>query len=125
MRHALDVLLPAVFPTGGHHPGGDRSGRPRDHQQRLQLARCARLAVPLAGLAWKHRLTTLPIDNWTAFALLFIGVEFCYYWFHRASHRIRWFWATHAVHHSSNDVNLSAAYRFGWTGRLSGTSVFY
>jgi sterol desaturase/sphingolipid hydroxylase (fatty acid hydroxylase superfamily) len=83
------------------------------------------LALPLASLVWKHRLTTLPLDNATAFAVLFLGVEFCYYWFHRASHRMRWFWATHAVHHSSNELNLSAAYRFGWTGRLSGTSVFY
>jgi sterol desaturase/sphingolipid hydroxylase (fatty acid hydroxylase superfamily) len=56
---------------------------------------------------------------------LLIGQDFCYYWFHRASHRIRWFWATHAVHHSSNDLNFAAAYRFGWTGRLTGATIFY
>ena len=27
--------------------------------------------------------------------------------------------------HSPNQLNLSAAYRFGWTGRLSGTAVFF
>jgi sterol desaturase/sphingolipid hydroxylase (fatty acid hydroxylase superfamily) len=83
------------------------------------------LALPLAGFAWNHRLTTVPLSGWAAFTVLFIGVEFCYYWFHRASHRVRWFWATHAVHHSTNELNLSAAYRFGWTGRLAGASVFY
>ncbi|HEX6840661.1 MAG TPA: sterol desaturase family protein [Stellaceae bacterium] len=83
------------------------------------------LALPFAGFAWNHRLTTVPLSGWAAFTVLFIGVEFCYYWFHRASHRVRWFWATHAIHHSTNELNLSAAYRFGWTGRLSGTSMFY
>jgi sterol desaturase/sphingolipid hydroxylase (fatty acid hydroxylase superfamily) len=80
---------------------------------------------PLIGWAWAHRVTTVPLHGITAFALLFIGQEFCYYWFHRVSHRMRWFWASHAVHHSSNQLNLSAAYRFGWTGRLSGTTIFY
>jgi sterol desaturase/sphingolipid hydroxylase (fatty acid hydroxylase superfamily) len=83
------------------------------------------LAGPIIGLAWSHRLTTLQIDSALAFGLLLLGVEFSYYWFHRASHQIRWFWATHAIHHSSNELNLTAAYRFGWTGRLSGTGIFY
>ena len=38
---------------------------------------------------------------------------------------MRWFWATHAVHHSPNEFNLGIAYRFGWTGRLTGSAVFY
>lgn len=83
------------------------------------------LGAPVIGLAWSHRLATLPLDGIGALGLLFLGQEFCYYWFHRASHRIRWFWATHAIHHSSNQLNLAAAYRFGWTGRLSGTGIFY
>ena len=40
------------------------------------------------------------MDKWYHWVALFWGLEFCYYWFHRASHEIRWFWATHAVHHS-------------------------
>jgi sterol desaturase/sphingolipid hydroxylase (fatty acid hydroxylase superfamily) len=83
------------------------------------------LGAPVIGLAWSHRLTTLPLEGIGGLGLLFLGQEFCYYWFHRASHRIRWFWATHAIHHSSNQLNLAAAYRFGWTGRLSGTGIFY
>lgn len=83
------------------------------------------IAAPVIGLAWRHRLATLPLDGVGALVLLFLGQEFCYYWFHRASHRMRWFWATHAIHHSSNQLNLAAAYRFGWTGRLSGTGIFY
>ena len=34
-----------------------------------------------------------------------------YYWMHRAGHRIRWYWASHQVHHSGNQFNLAAAFR--------------
>jgi sterol desaturase/sphingolipid hydroxylase (fatty acid hydroxylase superfamily) len=83
------------------------------------------LAAPLIALAWNHRLFTVPLGTGLSIAALFVGQDFSYYWFHRASHRVRWFWATHAVHHSSNQLNLAAAYRFGWTGPWSGTAIFY
>jgi len=83
------------------------------------------LATPAIDFAYSHRLFTIPIDTVVAVVALLVGQDFCYYWFHRCSHRIRWFWATHAVHHSSNDLNFAAAYRFGWTGRLTGTVIFY
>src|ERR1700742_437939 len=83
------------------------------------------ITAPAVGFAWKHRLFTVPLDTVTSVVLLVVLQDFSYYWFHRASHRIRWFWATHAIHHSSNELNLAASYRFGWTGRLTGSSVFY
>lgn len=83
----------------------------------------------LAGLLlygiWEFRIATLGMDRWWHWALLFVGQEFCYYWMHRADHRIRWFWLNHSVHHSSNQYNLSAAYRLGWTGKLTGAAVFF
>jgi sterol desaturase/sphingolipid hydroxylase (fatty acid hydroxylase superfamily) len=81
-------------------------------------------AVPFI-LLYNHRLLDIPLDRWWSWVLLFSGVEFFYYWYHRASHRIRWFWATHAVHHSATRFNLSAAIRLGWTGQLSGAFVFF
>jgi len=83
------------------------------------------VADPLIGWVWTHRVATVPLDTWGAIAVLFVGQEFCYYWFHRASHRIRLLWASHAVHHSTNELNLGAAVRFGWTGRLIGNAAFY
>jgi sterol desaturase/sphingolipid hydroxylase (fatty acid hydroxylase superfamily) len=83
------------------------------------------IAAPVFAFAWDHRLATLPLNTAWSFALLFVGQEFFYYWFHRSAHRIRWFWATHAVHHSPNQLNLSAAYRLGWTGKISGNTLFY
>ena len=83
------------------------------------------LAGPLIAWAWAHRVATVPLGGAASIAVLFVGQEFCYYWYHRAAHRVRWFWATHAVHHSPNSFNLGIAYRFGWTGRLAGNSLFY
>ena len=84
--------------------------------------------IPTAALitfAWNHRISTISLDRWWNILLLFIALEFVYYWYHRASHRIRWFWATHAVHHSPEYFNFSAAYRLGWTGGISGAGIFF
>lgn len=61
----------------------------------------------------------LPIDDWRTWVAGFLVVDFVYYWFHRASHQVRWLWATHAVHHSATQMTLPAAIRLGWTGSLS------
>jgi sterol desaturase/sphingolipid hydroxylase (fatty acid hydroxylase superfamily) len=83
------------------------------------------IATPVIFWAYRHRLTTIALDDWSALLALFIGQEFCYYWFHRAAHRVRWFWCNHAVHHSPNQLNLSAAYRIGFLSRLTGSALFY
>lgn len=83
------------------------------------------LAILLLGWIYEHRLFTITMDTWWAFALLFVGEELCYYWYHRSAHRVRWFWATHAVHHSPNQLTLATALRLGWTGKLTGTAVFF
>jgi sterol desaturase/sphingolipid hydroxylase (fatty acid hydroxylase superfamily) len=47
-----------------------------------------------------------------------------YYWVHRFGHRVRWFWASHVNHHSSQHYNLSTALRQSWTGFLTLGFVF-
>ena len=79
----------------------------------------------LVRYAWVHRLTTVPLGSAASIAVLFLGQELSYYWFHRCSHHFRLWWASHAVHHSTNELNLSAAFRFGWTGRLVGSTLFF
>ncbi|MES2070655.1 MAG: sterol desaturase family protein [Pseudomonadota bacterium] len=83
------------------------------------------IATPVVNYVWGHRLMTMALDGWPAFLLLFVGQEFCYYWYHRAAHRVRWFWSNHAVHHTPNELNLSAAYRIGTLGKLSGVALFF
>ncbi len=41
----------------------------------------------------------------------FVWVDVAYYWWHRASHRVSFLWAVHAVHHQSEDYNLAVALR--------------
>jgi len=52
-------------------------------------------------------------------------VEFVYYLYHRASHTVRWMWATHAVHHTPEQMTLLSALRLGWTNVLSLGWLFY
>jgi sterol desaturase/sphingolipid hydroxylase (fatty acid hydroxylase superfamily) len=63
-----------------------------------------------------YELTPLRVGNhWWAWLLLLFGEDLCYYWFHRAHHEVRFFWASHVVHHSSRHYNLSTALRQTWT----------
>jgi sterol desaturase/sphingolipid hydroxylase (fatty acid hydroxylase superfamily) len=81
-----------------------------------------------AGLffwVWEHRLWTVPMPTWWGIGLLFLLQEFCYYWEHRLSHECRWFWASHVVHHSPTQLNLSAAYRLSWTAGFTGQLLFF
>jgi sterol desaturase/sphingolipid hydroxylase (fatty acid hydroxylase superfamily) len=61
------------------------------------------------------------IALWVAAA---VGWDLCYYWFHRFSHEISILWAAHAVHHQSEDYNLSTALRQTSSGFLFGW-IFY
>lgn len=80
--------------------------------------------IGLFWLAYEFRLFDIPTTAWSV-ALLFLLQDFCYYWFHRASHRIRWLWASHVVHHSSQRLNLSTAFRQSLMYPVSGMWVFW
>ena len=81
--------------------------------------------TPVYLSVWDHRLLTLPLGSYWTWAGLFLGVEFLYYWHHRLSHRVRFFWTSHSVHHSSEDLVLAAAYRLPWTDGLGGLWLFW
>jgi len=56
--------------------------------------------------------------------LLFVLVDFMYYWAHRMSHEINLFWGSHVVHHQSEDYNFSVALRQS-SFQTIWTSLFY
>jgi len=58
----------------------------------------------------------LPADSVAVWVGALLMYDFCYYWLHRAGHRIGIFWAAHVVHHQSEDYNLSTALRQTSTG---------
>ena len=61
----------------------------------------------------RWRLAEIPMTAVWAWVACFLGVDFFYYWFHRTSHRVNAVWATHVVHHQSEEYNLSVALRQG------------
>ncbi|MDD3763310.1 MAG: sterol desaturase family protein [Nevskiales bacterium] len=105
----------------------------RDVRTNLGLAGAYQLAelivhalVSGAVIAWvyQHRLLDMPVNGWTIVPI-FVAVEFCYYWFHRASHRIRWFWSAHVVHHSGEHMNFSTAMRQSALYAVTGWWLFF
>lgn len=74
------------------------------------------------GLAGNWVGTSLSRNGGT-FLLAFVLTDFMYYWHHRISHEIQFFWAFHVVHHSARHFNLTASYRLNWFGGL--VSVFF
>jgi uncharacterized membrane protein YhhN len=56
--------------------------------------------------------------------LALVLYNFCYYWYHRASHEVALFWGGHVVHHQSNHYNLSTALRQTTSGVAVGW-IFY
>ena len=74
-------------------------------------------------LVYEYRLLDLG-TQWWVWVLCFFAEDLTYYVFHRSSHEIRYFWASHVVHHSSRKYNLSTALRQTWTGELSGAFLF-
>ncbi|MEO0600254.1 MAG: sterol desaturase family protein, partial [Myxococcota bacterium] len=81
--------------------------------------------ISAAVLVFAHRFAPfdIPFTPW-AFVVAFLIDDFRYYVYHRAAHRIRWFWAEHVNHHSSQHYNLSTALRQSWTGSLGGSVLF-
>jgi len=75
-------------------------------------------------LVWEIRLFDLGFA-WWVWVLAFFADDFSYYWFHRLSHGVRYFWASHVIHHSSRRYNLATALRQTWTGSFSGAFVFW
>ena len=92
------------------------------HQATDALAWIA--VIGLYTWIWQYRIFDFRTSV-LSIACLFVAQDFLYYWFHRASHRIRWLWASHVTHHSSELLNLSTAFRQSATYPLSGMWLFW
>jgi len=112
------------------------SGRGYDGRAALTTLGLVLGSLPFAALnagvlsivfswVWAAAPVHWPADHWSTWVCGFVAVEFAYYWFHRASHRIRWIWASHSVHHSSEQMTLFSSLRLGWTNLFSAGWIFY
>jgi sterol desaturase/sphingolipid hydroxylase (fatty acid hydroxylase superfamily) len=104
---------------------------PRDTLTSLALGLGSTVAGLLTGGAvfamamwvWQFRLFQISYA-WYWFVIAFVIDDLAYYAFHRSAHRVRWFWASHVIHHSSQHYNLSTALRQTWTGFVSLNFLF-
>ncbi|MFO1392433.1 MAG: sterol desaturase family protein [Steroidobacteraceae bacterium] len=66
----------------------------------------------------------LPAEQWWVWVAGLVVYDFCYYWNHRLGHVSAVFWASHVVHHQSQEYNLTTALRQTSSGALLGW-IFY
>ena len=83
------------------------------------------LLVGLYALVFESlSLWRLPQESPWVWVLGLLVYDYCYYWHHRLGHTVAVLWAAHAVHHQSEEYNLSTALRQTSTGWLFGW-IFY
>jgi sterol desaturase/sphingolipid hydroxylase (fatty acid hydroxylase superfamily) len=84
------------------------------------------LAIVTYFYVYDHwRLADFEFSWWPVWVFAFFADDLSYYWMHRISHEIRFYWASHMVHHSSPKYNLAAALRQTWTGSVTGSFLFW
>ena len=64
------------------------------------------------------------IPIWTLWIITFISIDLVFYIYHRMSHRIRFLWAIHLSHHSSEEMNFAVSFRQAWFGPISKIPFF-
>jgi len=81
------------------------------------LLRLLLIPIPLAHAFWARE-NGIGLLNWTklppvvAAIIAFLLMDWAYYWWHWANHRIPFFWRFHNVHHTDLDLDVSTAARF-------------
>ena len=75
---------------------------------------------------YQFRLVTINdlLPVWAVWALTFVVIDFVYYWYHRCSHRVRFLWAVHMNHHSSEEMNYVVSLRQAWFGPITKIPFF-
>ncbi len=80
------------------------------------------LVVKAFFWVYQYRLIDFPV-SFLSVTLCFVLDDLRYYWSHRIQHVVRWCWASHVVHHSSQHFNLTTALRQPWFGLFTGLFV--
>ena len=64
------------------------------------------------------------IPVWAMWVVTFILIDLVFYIYHRMSHRVRFLWAIHMSHHSSEEMNFAVSLRQAWFAPLSKLPFF-
>lgn len=65
-----------------------------------------------------HRIFDLDATNPAVWVMIFVARDFVYYWIHRAEHQVKVLWASHMIHHSSEQFTFTTAVRMPWMEAL-------
>ena len=71
-----------------------------------------------------HLLDIDSLPVWAQWLTALVLIDFTFYWYHRCSHRVRFFWAVHVNHHSSEHYNFAVAFRQALFGSVSKVPFF-
>ncbi|RLT93474.1 sterol desaturase family protein [Ketobacter sp.] len=71
------------------------------------------------GLQWNPQASVFSV------LALIVLVDFCFYVQHCLMHKMRWFWASHVTHHSSEHMNFSTALRQNFTHAFNGAWILW
>ena len=64
----------------------------------------------ILDFCWRYRL--IEFEHIPVYWIMLVLLEdFIYYWLHRFDHEIRFFWAVHVTHHSSEQMNFTVGFR--------------
>jgi sterol desaturase/sphingolipid hydroxylase (fatty acid hydroxylase superfamily) len=78
----------------------------------------------LYAAIWIYNLVPWRMElNWWMLIPCYLLFDLCSYWSHRISHENRFFWATHIVHHSAENYNLSVSFRLSWVQNIK--TIFF
>ena len=61
---------------------------------------------------------------WAMWLMTFVLIDLVFYIYHRFSHRVRFLWAIHMSHHSSEEMNFAVSMRQAWLGPISKIPFF-
>ena len=67
-------------------------------------------------------INTVPL--WAMWLMTFVLIDLVFYIYHRFSHRVRFLWAIHMSHHSSEEMNFAVSMRQAWLGPISKIPFF-
>ena len=100
---------------------GKAKFEPRDSGASLAMGlgnTAAGIVFAAVGATWLAILVPFALFDlgwaWYVWIVCFVLDDFVYYWSHRFAHTVRWFWADHVTHHSSQHYNLTTALRQPW-----------
>lgn len=82
------------------------------------------LVLPAYEWLYQFRLFSFELTP-ASLLVLFLLVDFCFYLFHLAAHRVRFLWGVHEVHHASEHFNYTVAFRQSVLYAFVGVYIFF